>query len=1043
MSGWSIWSGVHTLVGGSQSNNIKTDLSSAKSSWFNMDSSDPRTPSPGYDNTWSHALKPQASYIFATCYLSFLCVVAVIMCARSRTRLRVFACFITYLGLTIAALGLLHSKYLISANWFWAWNFTAESSGVIVLAFIIVSVGSGFYPMARHRNLYWRMSMGVIIFYSCIAIANVAYYVQQKIAFHSLSGAEVQQLRDKIISVGLFTAEELKLQRIYEQSRNLIPMGDAALTGVKDWRELAWSEREMFARPVAGIYLGHQLITLLTCMWVCIYLFIPLVLHHRQGPIDRPVDSDMMAVGVWYLSSLMTLAFAYACLQASYCLKHEMIYEPQTQVLDLCLRITLGPIFFLPAPPWLLRFYRERFQRFKGNGAKGRNGSGGSGQNWGSGNNMMNGSITNSQNCSGGNATRNSDVMRMGRRLGSAGSSYPRDSFDYDADIDIWSNYPETAEGGKGRGSNFGRIKVFPTRDRELSAESSRVLNRDFECDDSNSQHLSMDRRESPHQYCLNVDSQDLNYYHQPSRNSSVLDEPLQDEPLQDGPLKDETKISETYDPLHATSQPRTTQPRIVDTTRKLKPIITEEQMQTIKMPVLAAVVVAPITGTTGWEVGGFGLTKTDAETKSRHVDESTARISTSPEVGSHDAPVLADITVEATVEASVEAPVEAPVDAPVEAPVDAPVVAAGEELTGLQRQLAEHRSSLLPKVIAFLAYEDFAKDELFDPTFKPSAIPYFDFQTSHPGTSEYRISRGQSSRRSEEIIVPNSTLSSSTLKADIDSGAEPNCSRDIGPIHWSMSPESTKGKKGVEATLRRNSLSGASLSSGKSRDLISVFSKALHGGTHNNSRGSYTKDAYQGHSSRLSYDLGDYGLKIPSLNSANGSSDIFQGPVTATAAELAKLSADGANPYEYSDPYGDRESFKRAQERLLAGASLGIATTTLTDTKGLPTFLSSRSSSTPSLGLSKTRDSMTKGIIASKEHQTRPTSPPPKRSSSKLSLRSTRSSGAHRYFSRTAGAANPINTPDDHENLAIAATSPELGAVKIFQEYRVTICDD
>lgn len=254
------------------------------------------------------SLQPYTSYVVATCWLTFLCVIAIVICLKSLTRLRAWSCYITFLGFSIAILGLLRAKLLVSPNWFWAWNFIGESSGVVVIAITIVSVGSGFYPMATNRTLYYRASQLVIVLYACMAVANATYYIQQKLIYHALSGEQVQALRDAIVEKELYTAQQLAWQRHLEQRLGWIPQGDAAVTGVSSWRELAWAEKEMFARPVVWCYLGHQLLTTVTCVWVTFYLFIPLLKHHMKGPMGRTVDSDMMAVGVWYMSCLMTLA---------------------------------------------------------------------------------------------------------------------------------------------------------------------------------------------------------------------------------------------------------------------------------------------------------------------------------------------------------------------------------------------------------------------------------------------------------------------------------------------------------------------------------------------------------------------------------------------------------------------------------------------------------------------------------------------------------------------------------------------------------------
>ncbi|KAG0309649.1 hypothetical protein BGZ97_013007 [Linnemannia gamsii] len=55
----------------------------------------------------------------------------------------------------------------------------------------------------------------------------------------------------------------------------------------------------------------------------------------------------------------------YGLLNLTYCFRNELIFVPQMQALDLCTRITICPIFFLPAPKFLVRFYRDHFQMLK------------------------------------------------------------------------------------------------------------------------------------------------------------------------------------------------------------------------------------------------------------------------------------------------------------------------------------------------------------------------------------------------------------------------------------------------------------------------------------------------------------------------------------------------------------------------------------------------------------------------------------------------------------------------------------------------------
>lgn len=234
-------------------------------------------------------------------------VVAIIMCIRARTRLRLYACFCTFLGLTISVVGLLRARLVVEPNHFWIWNFCAESIGIIALTYTIVSVGNGFYPMAGNKNNFWRASVSLIVVYGLVATASIGCYIQQKLVHHRISGADILELRRRIIDEGIKTAEELNGQQLIMQENGCIPGGNLTDTGVDSYLGLTWSEREMYARPITGTYITHQMLMIFTCVWVSFYLFIPLVRNHRHGPVGRPVDSDMMAVGVWYLSCLLLL----------------------------------------------------------------------------------------------------------------------------------------------------------------------------------------------------------------------------------------------------------------------------------------------------------------------------------------------------------------------------------------------------------------------------------------------------------------------------------------------------------------------------------------------------------------------------------------------------------------------------------------------------------------------------------------------------------------------------------------------------------------
>ncbi|KAF9912342.1 hypothetical protein EC991_011034 [Linnemannia zychae] len=444
------------------------------------------------------------TYVVVTCYLSFLCFVALIMCFKNMTRLRVIAAIVTFLGLSIAVVGYLRANNNVLPNIYWAWNFFAEAIAVIALTIAIVSVGSGFYPMSGGRSIYARMSFVVIFLYAVVSIGTFAIYVQQRVVKHAISPEEVVKLRINIVESGVFDERELNQIIRFNVNRNIIP-NNTDINGAADYMELSMPEQTFYMRPTLGFYLGHQISMLSTCVWVCMYLFIPLVKHHRHGPEGRPVDSDMMAIGVWYLTCLMSLAAAYAVLNIVYIFDNELIYKPQIQALDLCLRITIGPIFFLPAPKMLIRFYRNHFKKFRGNSANKNSSNDRWGSRWrknGLGGNGGSGSSNtdsrtryDSNNNPGGsnNAADGHALSRLDR--GSGGG--------VDDAIEACANF-DSSTGNHYRfdknHSNMStampttttppppahkHLKLSRSRDRGLSVESSRVLTKDFDRRDS------------------------------------------------------------------------------------------------------------------------------------------------------------------------------------------------------------------------------------------------------------------------------------------------------------------------------------------------------------------------------------------------------------------------------------------------------------------------------------------------------------------------------------------------------------------------------
>ncbi|CAO3567512.1 unnamed protein product [Mortierella alpina] len=985
--------------------------------WDNNDDDDndqtePRwTRSPEYGGAWTNAFLPDTSYVVSTCYLSFLCVVAVIMCLRSRTRLRIFACFITYIGLSISVAGLLRAKFLIGPAWFWAWNFLGEGSGVVVLALTIVSVGSGFYPLMGSRNKFWRLCMLVIVMYGLLSAANLAYYVQQKVIFRPLSAEDVQRLRQDIVDAGIFTQARLDRLRLWEQRRGLIPMTDGALTGVNDWRELAWAEREMFARPLTKLYLGHQLLMECTCIVVVFYLFIPLVRHHRHGPVGRPVDSDMMAVGVWYLSILMTLALAYAILNIIYMVNNEFIYEQQAQALDLCLRITIGPIFFLPAPAFLLRYYRDHFRKFKGSSnSSGRN-NGSTARTWGSGNNHFSSSLAKSDSPHpAGSFAMSPTTTRVDSRLGECSTTLG--SFDAHA-------YPNQSKDLASPSNVYGRLKLFQTRDRGLSVESSRVLSKDFECESRQSHTPSEGRPDSYHQYYTN---NELNQH--PLHNSEVLKDTESGQGLKEATINpphthqasyvvnipQAPKPALTQQPIRPTRSSSRTAGRadfkdipkssIEPAVGAQKPFAKAEDSPQTTAPLKTA---KGSTGTTGWEIGGFNPLGDAASGTSPDVKRPPVVENQEPE---SDTLPFTDTSI--------------------------------EQLTGLQRQLAEHRSVILPQVIAFKAFhEDRAAAEQFNHSLKSLNREPFGPKGARAMASEDSGSRIVFPLRpSDEDLSPGSHYSRSDQGVELDAGHQ-SASPNVDPVHWSMA--SSPPKK------RENAYSGASKAatsskhregSSKSKEgFASVFSKALSGGgSGGNSssgatgKGSVATKGADDSQSRLKQDPKDRDLNNANIDISASELLLNRSPVGASVKQLAELSVmrkQGTAENEqstlsydaYPDPYEDDAGFRRPAEQPHQGASSShytpqsaysrLDSNSMARVAALAEARSSASSaatkggaSSQSLGSSKSRESLSKnnapasttatGASSRDAQATRPMSP--KKSNSKLSSKSARS---------------------------------------------------
>ncbi|KAF9935329.1 hypothetical protein FBU30_003119 [Linnemannia zychae] len=455
------------------------------------------------------------------------------MCFKNMTKLRIISGILTFIGLSISVVGYLRANNSVLPNVYWAWNFLAEAVAVIPMAVAIVTVGAGFYPMSSGRNIYARLSFVVILLYAVVSLCTFGYYVHTRVIKHFIPPEEVQQLRYDIVKSELFTQDHLISIIRRSEARGLIPK-DTNVTGAADYTQLSLPEQTFFMRPSLGFYLAHQMLMIATCLWVSMYLFIPLVKNHRHGPAGRSVDSDMMAVGVWYLTCLFSLATGYGILNIIYCFDNELLYKPQIQALDLCLRITIGPIFFLPAPKTLIRFYRDHFKKFRSSSANKTSSNERWGSRWrkgGSGSNA-NGcnSISNSTNIDSGARydsthidSRNQHTMsRLGR--GSGGGvddaiecanldASGRNNYQYESGLKSKVNMPITMSPPP---PAHKQLKLSRSRDRGLSVESSRVLTRDFECDSS---------YPSDHDIINNVGNRPDSYYHQDyySANGGML----------------------------------------------------------------------------------------------------------------------------------------------------------------------------------------------------------------------------------------------------------------------------------------------------------------------------------------------------------------------------------------------------------------------------------------------------------------------------------------------------------------------------------------
>ncbi|KAI8605423.1 hypothetical protein EDD21DRAFT_143971 [Dissophora ornata] len=623
-------------------------------------------------------------------------------------------------------------------------------------------------------------------------------------------------------------------------------------------------------------------------------------------------------------------------------IKPEFIFEPQTQVLDLCLRMTIAPVYFLPAPKSLIQFYRQRFSKNKG-GSLGGSGGGSHNRNCGSGNHQLQGSITASEAQIASHTSSTSPTTRAGSRVGTVNSNIPRDSLDADYELDI-KHKDATGSFGESQG---GRLKIFHTRTRNrgLSTESSRVLNNDFESESTHSWHLSDDGGDSVQQYDSSAKVQRL------SIPSPVFLDGIRPQSAQEI----EWSTCGPCDPLQSDL------PYIMDGPLKQKPKLKE--IKIVRNDHRAAG--SSITGTTGWEVGGYDSRGPGADKPSQAKDRP---------VPAYDGNIPTDIPV--------------------------------KNLTGLQKQLADYHSAILPQVIAYKTYhEDLTTDVSLGSKLKPSPIPDYDAEATRQSTSVYRLTNTGSNWQSIDVATPGNTAHARDLEQGLKS--QPPM---VDPLHWSVHSELPKSMAEAEAAYGRNSSDNGSILTAKSHihnpkeGFIAAFSKALHGGSSSHGKSFHSNDG-----STSPHDSKDRNHKNyknrRSSSPIDGQSEVNQGTAAATVEELTQPSTDrGMGPYEYSDPYDDRVEFKRTQERHLAGNSIyqpithgrmenqGMArAATAAETKSLASALSSKGALALSLGSVKSREILSKNSTNVKDPYARPTSPG-SRKNSKSSSRTTRS---------------------------------------------------
>ncbi|KAF9364409.1 hypothetical protein BGX34_001621 [Mortierella sp. NVP85] len=207
-------------------------------------------------------------------------------------------------GLSISALSIVLITDKVSLSVFWVYQFVAECVAVTWVITTIIHLGYAFYPLTRHQTLIWRTALGSVILYDLVAVMELTYYC------YAVWGS------------GTLARE---------------------------------------ATPVLWIYWVRQLVKVISCSVTIAYLFVPLVRHRHTAGMSMIADSNTLAVGTWYLSALGITSVGYIAMVIYYMTKPDTVFSPQAQSLDLCIRLSACPIFSLPPPPILLKYFQRKY----------------------------------------------------------------------------------------------------------------------------------------------------------------------------------------------------------------------------------------------------------------------------------------------------------------------------------------------------------------------------------------------------------------------------------------------------------------------------------------------------------------------------------------------------------------------------------------------------------------------------------------------------------------------------------------------------------